>query len=119
MYTYKATVSRVVDGDTIYVDVDLGFYLRQLMRLRLNGVNTPELRGETRAEGLRAKQFVEQTLAGCPAVVIQTTKMGKYGRYIADVWYLPGSDDEREILGQGQNLCQVLLAEGLAEPMSY
>lgn len=119
MYTYKATIARVVDGDTLYVDVDLGFYLRQTMQLRLKGIDTPEIRGESRPEGLKAKQFVEETLAGCPAVVIQTTKIGKYGRYIADVWYLAGSDEAEKILSEGQNLCQVLLDKGLAVPVSF
>ena len=117
MYTYKASVVQVVDGDTIYVDVDLGFYLRQMMKLRLKGIDTPEMRGPERPEGLKAKQFVEETLAQCPAVVVTTDKIGKYGRYVADVWYLPGSDDPQEILTQGQSLNQVLLDRGLARPL--
>lgn len=117
MYTYKASVVRVVDGDTIYVDVDLGFYLRQMMKLRLKGIDTPEIRGTERPEGLKAKQFVEETLAQCPAVVVKTDKIGKYGRYVAEVWYLPGSDDSEAILAQGQRLTQVLLKKGLARPL--
>ena len=119
MYTYKATVVRVVDGDTLYVDVDLGFYLRQVMNLRLKGINTPEIRGPERPEGLKAKEFVEQALAQCPAVVVKTDKIGKYGRYIADVWYLPGSDDPAAILSQGRLLNQELLERGLAEKIEY
>ena len=117
MYTYKATISRIVDGDTLYVDVDLGFFLRQMMKVRLKGVNTPEIRGPERPEGLKSKQFVIDTLAECPAVVIKTDKIGKYGRYIADVWFLPGSDDAGEILSKGENLNQLLLKKKLAKPM--
>lgn len=117
MYTYKATVRRIVDGDTIYVDIDLGFFLRQMMKVRLRGVNTPEIRGKERPEGLKAKQFVIDALADCPAIVIKTSKIGKYGRYIADVWYLPGSDDAGEILKKGKNLTQVLLKKKLGKPM--
>ena len=117
MYTYKASIVRVVDGDTVYVDVDLGFYLRQVMKLRLKGIDTPEIRGPERPEGLKAKQFVVETLAQCPVVVVKTDKIGKYGRYIAELWYLPGSDDPHEILAQGQSLNRVLLEKGLAEPM--
>jgi len=116
MYQYKAKIERVVDGDTIYVDVDLGFYLRQVMNVRLKGIDTPEIRGDERPEGLQAKQFVEDTLAQCPAVVIRTHKMGKYGLYIADLWYKLGSDDETEILASGTLLNQELLDRGLAEP---
>ncbi len=117
MYTYKATVTRIVDGDTIYVDIDLGFFLRQMMKVRLRGVNTPEIRGVERPEGLKAKQFVVDSLADCPAVVIKTSKIGKYGRYIADVWFLPGSDDAGEILSKGEKLNQLLLKKKLAKPM--
>jgi endonuclease YncB( thermonuclease family) len=109
-------IERVVDGDTIYVDVDLGFFLRQVMNLRLKGIDTPEIRGEERPEGLKAKQFVEDTLSQCPAVVIRTYKVGKYGRYIADLWYKLGSNDEEEILANGKLLNQELLDRGLAEP---
>ncbi len=116
MYQYKATVVRVVDGDTLWVDVDLGFYLRQVMNLRLKGLDTPEIRGLERPQGLQVKQFVEQTLAGCPAVVIHTYKLGKYGRYIADLWYLPGNDDPQEIVANGLCLNQVLLDRGMARP---
>jgi len=119
MYQYKARVARVVDGDTVYVSVDLGFYLRQEMKLRLKGINTPEIRGPERPEGLKARQFVVEALAPCPAVVINTYKIGKYGRYIADLWYLPSSDDPAEILEKGRCLNQVLLEQELARPVEY
>lgn len=119
MYQYKATINRVVDGDSLWVDVDLGFFLRQKMSLRLKGLNTPEIRGPERPEGLKAKQFVEETLAQCPAVVIKTYKLGKYGRYIADVYYLPGNDNPDEILSRGLHLNEQLLSKGLAEIVEY
>jgi micrococcal nuclease len=119
MFQYKAKVVRVVDGDTMWVDVDLGFFLRQTMNLRLNRINTPEIKGEERPEGLKVKQYVEDTLAQCPAVVIKTYKLGKYGRYIADLYYLPGSDDPEEILANGTYLNQELLDKGMAEEVTY
>lgn len=117
MYTYKATIVRIVDGDTIYVDVDLGFFLRQTMKVRLKGVNTPETRGVSRPEGLKAKQFVIDTLADCPVVVIKTSKIGKFGRYIADVLFLPGSDSTSEILKKGKNLTKLLLDKKMGLPV--
>ena len=117
MYTYKATIVRIVDGDTIYVDVDLGFFLRQTMKVRLKGVNTPETRGVSRPEGLKAKQFVIDTLADCPVVVINTSKIGKFGRYIADVLFLPGSDSPSEILKKGKNLSKLLLKKNMGLPV--
>ena len=66
MYEYKATIVRVVDGDTVDVDIDLGFdvWLRS-QRIRLFGVDTPECRTRnkaTKAHGLLAKAYVQKAL---------------------------------------------------------
>lgn len=114
MFQYKAKVERIVDGDTLWVDVDLGFFLRQKMHLRLWRVNTPEIRGVERQEGLRAKQYVTDTLPPGTTVVIKTYKIEKYGRFLADLYYLPGSTDSDQILTQGTLLNQELLDKGLA-----
>ena len=63
MFEYAATVVRVVGGDTIYFDVDLGFFIRMTMDVRLKGVNTPELHGPTREAGLKAKELIDDGLA--------------------------------------------------------
>ncbi len=118
MYQYKAKVARIVDGDTLYAEVDLGFFIKVTMNVRLRGIDTPEIRGPERPEGLKVKQFVEDTLAQCPAVVLRTYKLGKYGRYIADLWFLPGSKDAEEIMEKGTQLNQLLLDKGMAEPMA-
>jgi len=117
MFQYKAKVERVVDGDTLWVDVDLGFFLRQKMHLRLYGINTPEIRGAEREAGLRAKQFVVETLPPGATVVIKTYKIEKYGRFLTDVFYLPGSGNTDEILAKGTCLNQELLDKGLAVPL--
>jgi endonuclease YncB( thermonuclease family) len=114
MFQYKARVERIVDGDTLWIDVDLGFFLRQKMHLRLWRVNTPEIRGAERVEGLRAKQYVTDTLPPGSTVVVKTYKIEKYGRFLADVYYLPGCEDSDEILTQGIHLNQELLDKGLA-----
>ena len=63
LYHYKITVTKVVDGDTIYGDVDLGFNVKaKKMEFRLAEVNTPETKGETRTAGLASKKFVEDVL---------------------------------------------------------
>lgn len=116
MYQYKATVVRVVDGDTVYFDVDLGFQIRMTIDVRLYGVNTPEVRGPTREAGLKAKAYVENALPAGTTVIVKTYKAEKYGRYLADVWYLPGVTDREQILSQGQMLNQELLDKGLAVP---
>jgi len=84
VYAYRAAVTRVVDGNTIYVDVDMGFDLRQKMKLRLAGLNALEIRGLERASGLPAKDFVEAALPVGSAVVVKTHKLGKFGCFIAD-----------------------------------
>ncbi len=86
MYAYRATVTRVVDDDTIYVDVDMGFDLRQKMKMRLAGLNTPEICGPARDRGLPAIAFAEAVLPAGSPVVVTTHKMGNFGRYIADVY---------------------------------
>ena len=56
MYEYKAIVKKVYDGDTITVDIDLGFGITfNDKSIRLSGIDTPEIRGEERLEGLRQR----------------------------------------------------------------
>ena len=57
MYDYKATVVKIVDGDTIDVDIDLGFYMVTRQRLRINRIDTPEREEVSRNEE-QANQFV-------------------------------------------------------------
>lgn len=83
---------RVVDGDTIDFNVDLGFHITTLIRVRLEGVNTPEVHGVKHAseeyqEGLKAMDFVEDWFEQNASewCEIETTKTGKYGRWIAKV----------------------------------
>jgi micrococcal nuclease len=116
MFEYAASVVRVVDGDTIYFDVDLGFYIRLTLDVRLKGLNTPEIRGPEREAGLKAKAFVEQALPVGALAVLKTYKEEKYGRYLADVWYLPGAKTRDEIRAKGRSLNQELLDQGLAVP---
>lgn len=116
MFEYAATVVRVVDGDTIYFDVDLGFFIRMTLDVRLKGLNTPEIRGEEREAGLKAKAFVEQALPPGAPVLLRTYKAEKYGRYLADVRYLPGAKKREEIETNGRLLNQELLDKGLAVP---
>lgn len=92
-YRYRAVVGRVVDGDTIDVDVDMGFRAwRMSERLRLAGINAPETRGAERPEGLAAKAWIEERLAPGAEIVIDTEKdPDAFGRWIATIW-LDGVD---------------------------
>ncbi len=93
MYTYKATIERVVDGDTFDIIIDLGFKITTNQRIRLADINTPETfnvkkDSEEYQKGMEAKEFVTQRLAqNNNQAMIQTFKTTeKYGRYIAVVW---------------------------------
>ena len=108
MYTYKFEVTKVVDGDTIYGNADLGFNIKMYVKLRLARVNTPEIRGEEKEQGLISKAEVKRLCDELgDKVVINTTKKGKYGRWIA------------EVLIDGVNLSDHLVEAGLAEYKEY
>jgi micrococcal nuclease len=55
MYEYKALIISVYDGDTVTALVDLGFFVKKEAKLRLYGIDTPEIRGEEREKGLISK----------------------------------------------------------------
>lgn len=85
MWQYAARVDRVVDGDTLSVDVDLGFRVMTRQRLRLLDVDAPETRGVSRDAGAASKAALERLLpVGC-AVVVETAKGDRYGRWLARV----------------------------------
>lgn len=109
MYTYKATVKSIYDGDTIRVDIDLGFdIIFKNQSIRLLGIDTPELRGEERAAGLLSRSFVEERIPVGSVINIETQKdrKEKFGRYLATVYY--GEESK--------NLNEELLQNGMAKP---
>ena len=93
MYEYKAICTRVVDGDTIDVLIDLGLGILTRQRLRLYDVDTPELRSvneDERKDAQNARLFVVDKLfeGNEPRPLVLKTKKdrkGKYGRYLATV----------------------------------
>ena len=107
LYFYNAEVTRIVDGDTIDVIIDLGFNIWIKERLRLYGLNTPETRtkdAEEKEKGLKAKKYVENQINSNSGMVqIQSFGKGKYGRVLAEVW-----------VGKS-NLNEALISNGHAE----
>lgn len=85
MYEYKAVVKEVYDGDTVTVDIDLGLntWLRD-QKLRLLGINAPELKGESRTEGMKARDFLSEHVLN-KEITIRTQKdrTEKFGRWLA------------------------------------
>mgnify|MGYP002621630961 FL=1 len=89
MYEYKATIIKVVDGDTVDVDIDLGFdtWLHN-QRIRLYGIDTPECRTRNKKEkahGLLAKAYAQKTLKLGGVYALRTKEKGKFGRYLGEI----------------------------------
>lgn len=95
MFTYKAAVEKVIDGDTLLVSLDFGCPMSVSWKLRLRGIDCPEIDTE---EGKRAKRFVESRLKGCDFIIVKTYKdrTDKFDRYLADVFYAPQLPQSRE-----------------------
>jgi micrococcal nuclease len=79
MYTYKATLLRVVDGDTVSLDIDLGLETSRKITIRLHGINTPEMNTE---EGKKAKEVLTSLLGQELIVLTLKDRREKYGRYL-------------------------------------
>ena len=104
-YFYEATLVRVIDGDTIDVELDLGFGISYRTRLRLYGINCPEIDTE---EGKKARTFMESVLTN-RKFYVKTIKdrKGKYGRYLAIIFIIDN--------GEMKSLNKMLINKGLAE----
>ena len=106
MYEYRAKIVRVTDGDTVEAEVDLGFHISSRMTLRLFGINTPEIRGDSRPQGLAARDYlihlIDTHTHGTGELTIQTQKDAteKYGRLLAT------------LLADNVNLNEALIAAG-------
>ncbi len=116
MYQYKAKVERVVDGDTIDLIIDLGFKITTNQRIRLAGIDTPEIYSVKKGsdeynKGVEAKTFVEERVAANKnRVMVETEKFtGKYGRYIGTIIL----DDNN------QTLNDELVEKGYAARVNY
>ncbi len=116
-YTYAATIDRVVDGDTLLVLIEAGFGIIVHDKLRLRGIDTPEL---GTPEGERAKKFVEKLLPAGSTIVIKShkCKTDLHGRFVVDVFYRQDVTDADEILKDAVYLNQQLLDEGYAVRMA-
>ena len=114
LYHYRAKVTYIYDGDTITVDIDLG--LKVFVhgeKIRLNRINTPEIRGAEREAGLKARDFLREKIMD-KDIFIETIKdrKGKYGRYLGEI-YLP---NER---GKLVNINDLLVKKGFAVYKNY
>jgi len=116
-YTYEAVIERVVDGDTLVVLIRAGFRNVLREKLRLRGINTPEL---GTPEGEAAKKFVMKLLPAGTLIVLKShkCKTDTYGRFVADVFFKEGAHHAKDILTGSVYLNQHLLDEGYAVRMA-
>ena len=114
LYTYKATVLKVIDGDTIDLQVSLGFEMYHKARFRLIGVNTPESFGKSACEaGHAAKKFMIDLLPEGTVVIVATKKdkREKFGRMLCEM-YLCDADGKPLTI----TVNQTLINAGHAKP---
>jgi endonuclease YncB( thermonuclease family) len=115
LYTYKALVERVIDADTFWLNIDLGFNSWYREKVRLRGIDAPEL---STKEGQDAKKFVESKLKEVDFIVIKTyNEPDKYERYLAEIFYQAQETEPQKVLEQGVFLNQELLDLGFAKIM--
>ena len=88
MYEYRAYVKKVYDGDTVTVDIDLGFdVVLQSQKIRLLKINAPEVRGKSRPEGLVSRDALrEKVLDKWITIKTKKDKKGKFGRWLGELW---------------------------------
>jgi micrococcal nuclease len=91
MYEYNCTVTRVVDGDTIDVILDLGFSILHKCRVRLYGIDTPESRTrdkDEKARGKLAAKYLEDCINYGTEIILRSKlkdSKGKYGRVLGEI----------------------------------
>jgi micrococcal nuclease len=114
LYTYKAHITEVYDGDTITADIDLGFHTwRRDEKLRLDGINAPEVRGPQTADGVVARDALRKRVLGREVIICTIKskqgkdKQGKYGRYLAKIFV------------DGENINDWLAKSGFADYRVY
>ena len=92
MYEYRVKIVKVVDGDTVDVDIDLGFgvWLKK-QRVRLYGIDTPESRTRDLVEkrfGNMAKDYLKSRLSSGAILGTRLDKKGKFGRILGEFFVL-------------------------------
>ena len=114
MYNYKISPLKVVDGDTIDAEIDLGFDIKVKKRVRFMGINAPESRTrdlEEKAKGLAAKDRVKALLEGCDNIQLKSHGIGKFGRCLGEIMLDMVDGQEKLTL---VSLNELLISEGHA-----
>ena len=109
-YTYSAKLERAIDGDTLELLVDLGFFITVNVKVRLADIDCQPIETE---EGKKATAFVEKELKKAN-LIIETRKKERYGRYLSYVYYSHDHKDFEGIIRNGKMLNEELVKAGLA-----
>lgn len=105
-YVYNADIISVWDGDSVRADIDLGFHTwRKNEALRLYGIDAPEVKGNTKAEGIKSRDWLRERILG-RSVTIKTVKSkkkfrGKFGRYLVIIFDQDCVNLNDELVNQG------------------
>lgn len=103
LYQYKAKILSVYDGDTCTALVDLGFNTFRKIKIRLAGINTPELKSKDLRERLKAKAArnrLKELVLGKDVYIVSHGK-GKYGRWLCDMYLQDGTHVNKLLLKEG------------------
>jgi micrococcal nuclease len=110
MYQYKIkNIERVIDGDTIVVDIDLGFGIVTSQIVRLLDIDAAEIRTLNlvkKEKGLKAKEWLKNELSKEGEWIIETKKDDKYGRILGTLY----------LVGEPVTINEKILNDGFAEP---
>ncbi len=117
MFQYEAKIVSVVDGDTMILDLDLGFKIHIVETVRLARINTPEIVNYG-ASGIDdpARRFVMERCPPGSVCVASISRREKYGRWLADILFRPGESERDRILQDPRMLNDELVTAGLAKP---
>lgn len=86
MYIYRAKIIKVYDGDTVTAEIDLGFKIKIVEKIRLIGINAPEVRGDEREEGLISRDYLRSLILDKNVTLLtERDRRGKYGRYLGTI----------------------------------
>ena len=119
MFQFSAKVLAILDGDTLKLDIDLGFRSHIFETVRLARIDTPETVNYT-ATGINdpAKNYIMQACPIGSFCVVGITRQEKYGRWLAELLFAPGETDPLKILANPRVLNDELMRQGFAKPYS-
>ena len=110
-FTYSAKLERAIDGDTLELTVDLGFFITVNVKVRLADIDCEPI--DTK-KGQEAKVFIEKELKKAN-LIIETRKKERYGRYLCYIYYSKEYDDFEGIIRHGKMINEELVKTGLAK----